>query len=130
MPPNSLSAPSSTLFCSGQVFVDVEGTRDRVLELTGACAGAEAVMGGTLAAPAGGEVRFQVRVQALAGARIDIVMDGTHQVALAGAVIATNDQTLDFALPADGARHWLRADIRSADGARTLMIGNPIYLNH
>jgi len=116
--------------CSGQVFVDVEGTRDRVLELTGACAGAEAVMGGTLAAPAGGEVRFQVRVQALAGARIDIVMDGTHQVALAGAVIATNDQTLDFALPADGARHWLRADIRSADGARTLMIGNPIYLNH
>jgi hypothetical protein len=114
---------------AGRVFVDVEGTPDRLLELTGVCDGAEAFMGGALAAPKGAEARFQLRVQALAGARIDVVLDGAHEAALPGALIDTDDATFDFALPGDGARHWLRADVRSADGARTLMIGNPIYLN-
>ena len=65
----------------------------------------------------------------LAGARLDIVLDGAHGAALAGAVIDGDEASYEFALPGDGARHWLRADVRSADGARTLMIGNPIYLN-
>ena len=114
---------------SGRVFVDVEGTRDRVLELTATHAGARAVMGEALAVPAGALVLFTVRVRKLAGARLDIVMDGRHGVALVGAEIAGDDVTLGFSLPGDGARHWVRADVRSADGSRTLMIGNPIYLN-
>jgi hypothetical protein len=32
-----------------------------------------------------------------------------------------------FDLVADGRRHWLRADVRSADG-KLLLLGNPIYL--
>jgi hypothetical protein len=114
---------------AGHVFVDVEGVKGRGLELIARCAGASAMMGDALAAPAGAKVEFEVRVQGLAGARVDIVLDGAHEAALPGAAAEGEDTTLAFTLPADGARHWLRADIRSADGARTLMIGNPIYLN-
>lgn len=141
--PPAVGAPTTVVFAenlseraildairAGRVFVDVEGTRDRMLELTGACEGAHAHMGEALAAPKGAEAQFQVRVRKLAGARIDVILDGEHDVALAGALIEGDDATREFALPGDGARHWLRADVRSADGARTLMIGNPIYLNH
>ncbi|MGH6972856.1 MAG: hypothetical protein ACREEQ_14715, partial [Caulobacteraceae bacterium] len=84
--------------------------------------------GEALAARAGAEVGFTVRIVGAAGARLDIIMDGRHDAALAGAAIDTDDATLAFTLTSDGARHWIRADVRSPDGARTLMIGNPIYL--
>ena len=114
----------------GRVFVDVEGTRDRMLELTARCGDAVAMMGQGLTAPAGAAIEFTLRVQNLAGARVDVVMDGVRGAALAGARVDSDDATLTFTLPSDGARHWLRVDIRSGDeAARTLMIGNPIYLN-
>jgi hypothetical protein len=37
------------------------------------------------------------------------------------------DMHRTFDLIADGRRHWLRADVRSADG-KLLLLGNPIYL--
>jgi hypothetical protein len=37
------------------------------------------------------------------------------------------DRHRTFDLIADGHRHWLRADVRSADG-KLLLLGNPIYL--
>lgn len=114
---------------AGRVFVDVEGVAGRVLELTAAYGEGRAMMGEALAAPAGAEVAFTLHVRGLADATVDIVMDGCHQAALSGATLATDIETLTFAVPSDGARHWLRADIRSEDGQRTLMIGNPIYLN-
>ncbi len=114
---------------AGRVFIDVEGAGDVLLELTGSCGDACAMMGESLAAPLGAAVDFTVRVAGLTGARVDIVLDGAHGAALAGALIEDEDQTLRFTLAGDGGRHWLRADVRSADGERTLAIGNPIYLN-
>jgi hypothetical protein len=113
---------------AGRVFVDVEGAQGRTLELTGVCGGAAVVMGQGLAAPVGAEVEFTVRVCGAAGTKLDIVLDGRHGAALAGAAIE-DDAVLTFLLTADGARHWIRADVRSGDGERLLMIGNPIYLN-
>ncbi len=97
--------------------------------MTAQCGEASAMMGDALAAPAGSQVAFAVRVQGLAGARLDIVMDGRHGAALTEAVIKSEDAALGFTLLADVARHWIRADVRSADGTKTLVIGNPIYLN-
>ncbi|MGH6956407.1 MAG: CehA/McbA family metallohydrolase [Caulobacteraceae bacterium] len=113
---------------AGRVFIDAEGRQDRVLEIEARCGEASAFMGEALAARAGAEVGFTVRIVGAAGARLDIIMDGRHDAALAGAAIDTDDATLAFTLTSDGARHWIRADVRSPDGARTLMIGNPIYL--
>ncbi len=114
---------------AGRAFVDVEGMKGRGLELRAECGDAVAVMGQGLAAPAGAEIDFTVNVQGMAGARLDIILDGRHGSALANASVDGDDATLTFTLSVDGAGHWIRADIRSADGARTLLIGNPIYLN-
>jgi hypothetical protein len=114
---------------AGRVFIDVEGAGDVLLELTGSCGDCRAMMGESLAAPKGALVDFAVHVQGLAGARIDIVLDGKHGAALADALVEDEDQMLTFSVPGDGLRHWVRADVRSADGERTLAIGNPIYLN-
>lgn len=114
---------------AGRVFIDLEGVAGRTLELTATCEGAAAVMGEQLATPAGRAVAFTLRVRNAGGGRVDIVIDGRHQAALAGASVAGEDAVLTFPLPADGARHWVRADVRSTDGERTLLIGNPIYLN-
>jgi len=85
-------------------------------------------MGQGLAAPAGCDADFTLRVRNAGGGRVDIVIDGRHQAALSGASLASDDAVLTFQLPADGARHWVRADVRSADGQRIVLIGNPIYL--
>lgn len=114
---------------AGRVFVDVEGVAGRHLELSAARDGVSAAMGETLAARAGETIQFTLTVKGLAGAKVDVVMDGAHGAALADAVIDGDDAALCFSLTADGARHWIRTDVRSADAARTLMIGNPIYLN-
>ncbi len=114
---------------AGRVFVDVEGVRCRGLALTAQCGEASAIMGDALAAPAGSRIAFTLKVQNLAGAQVDIVMDGRRGVALAEAIVEGDDAIMTFTLPGDGARHWLRADVRSSDGAKTLVIGNPIYLN-
>jgi hypothetical protein len=114
---------------AGRVFIDVEGAGDVLLELTGSCGDARAMMGESLAAPLGAAVAFTVHVRGLAGARVNILLDGEHGAALGDARIDDEAQTLGFTLTGDGARHWLRADVRSAGGERTLAIGNPIYLN-
>ena len=114
---------------AGRVFVDLEGVAGRSLELTARCGAAAAVMGEALAAPAGDAVTFAVRVTGLAGATLDVVIDGRRGAALAGAALGGDDAVQSFLLTSDGARHWIRADVRAADDGRTLMIGNAIYLN-
>jgi hypothetical protein len=114
---------------AGRVFIDVEGVAGRALELTARCGAAAAAMGEQLAAPAGAAVACTLHVTGLAGARLDVVVDGRHGAALEGATLASDDAVATFLLTSDGARHWIRADVRSADDARTLLIGNPIYLN-
>jgi len=113
---------------AGHVFVDVQGTQDRMLELTAECGGKRAMMGDEIAVPAGATADFVLGVRALKGARVDIILDGKHDAALPGEVLVSDDSALRFSIKGDGARHWIRADIRSADGARTLMISNPIYI--
>jgi hypothetical protein len=113
---------------AGRVFIDVEGARGRTLELTAVCDGAAAVMGQRVPAPAGAGIEFTVRVRGAAGARLDIVVDGRHGAALAETAIERDDTVRTFLLTADGARHRIRADVRSEDAERLLMIGNPIYL--
>jgi hypothetical protein len=114
---------------AGRVFVDIEGTPDRVLEFSAVCKDAQAAMGGALAAPEGSEVRFTFAAREMKGARIDIVLDGRRSAVLAGTVIGDDDYVERFDLPSDGRRHWIRADIRDFASGKLLVIGNPIYLN-
>jgi hypothetical protein len=113
---------------AGHVFVDVEGTAEGILELTAECAGASAMMGDALAVPVDATADFVLGVHGLKAARIDVILDGGHNAFLPDATVSSDNEQMRFAFKSDGARHWLRVDIRSSDGKRTLMIGNPIYI--
>ena len=112
---------------AGHVFVDVEASGDRLIEVSAAAGARTAMMGDALAAPAGTAVRFTVHGLHLAHDRWIAIEDGRPHGDLAG-VFAGDDEAASFSLAVDGARHWLRVEVRSAEG-RLLLIGNPIYLN-
>jgi len=104
---------------SGRVFIDTDGTRDRMLDIS-AMAGAKAAeMGGVIAAPKGVVVHLALHMENLPGGSLELVEDG-KPIALAA------DGGLDWT--SDGARHWFRPGARDAK-ARLVLIGNPIYVN-
>jgi len=113
---------------AGHVFIDVQGSHDRLLNLTARAGDHTAEMGDALAAPAGRTVRFTVDVTALAGGAIEIIQDG--KPIRPGANLAVHDarQSTSFNWTSDGKRHWLRANVRGAAG-ELLLVGNPIYIN-
>jgi hypothetical protein len=113
---------------AGHVFVDVTGSRDRVLELTAQSGEQSAIMGDALAAPAGAVVRFSIHVAHVKGGRIVLEEDGAPLAsALTNPALASDDETKTFQITGDGKRHWLRADV--VQGPLPALIGNPIYLN-
>ncbi|MDQ2990661.1 MAG: PHP domain-containing protein, partial [Pseudomonadota bacterium] len=113
---------------AGHVFVDVAGSPDRLLELTARAAGASAMMGDSLRAPAGASVECTLRVAHAAGADVVVLLDGEPAALVKDGRVGSDDARRDFAWTSDGKRHWLRVDVRSADG-KLLLLGNPIYLN-
>jgi hypothetical protein len=111
---------------SGRAFIDVEGTRDRLLDLSARAGGRQAVMGGTLPVPAGETVRFLVALNGVPSGVIQLVIDGR----VAPGLETKFDAARPIALApwrSDGEAHWIRADVRDADG-RLLLVGNPIYI--
>jgi hypothetical protein len=111
----------------GWVFIDVEGSPDRIIEMSAVVVDNFVPMGANLPAPAGMTVRFGLRGAHLKGDRWSIIEDGRTLEAQT-ATFASDDASADFSLVSDGARHWVRMEVRSPDG-KLLMIGNPIYLN-
>jgi hypothetical protein len=112
---------------AGHVFIDVEASGDRVLELTTDAGGARAIMGDAIVAPAGAALRFTVHGLHLRGDRWSMIEDGHALAKLSGDFVGDNAQA-GFSLASDGARHWVRVEVRSPQG-RLLVICNPIYLN-
>jgi len=104
---------------SGRVFVDTDGTRDRMLDISATAGSRTAEMGGVIAAPKGVVVHLTLRMENLPGGQLELVEDG-KPVALA------DDGSLDWT--SDGARHWFRPGARDTK-ARLILIGNPIYVN-
>lgn len=109
---------------AGHVFVDVQGTPDRRLEVTFDGGGQTAGMGDRIAAPrAGGQLR--VHVVRAAGGRVRL--SGPAAPVLPTAEPIGDDQTVTLPV-SPGAKGWLRVDVMGPDGALWLL-GNPIYLD-
>lgn len=113
---------------AGHVFVDVQGSGNRMLELHATATGDEASMGDALPAKAGAVVRFTIHATHAAGGRAVAVLDGKRLLRADDGKLAGDDARLDFDWTSDGKPHWLRVEVRAADGAPWLY-GNPIYLN-
>lgn len=105
----------------GNVFIDVEGTQDRLLEVDAAADTQRAPTGGRLAAK--GPLDVRAHVAGASGSTASLVVDGGI---VASRPIASADETIVFRAPA--ARRWLSVNVRGANG-QLLLIGNPIYID-
>lgn len=111
---------------AGHVFVDVQGSRDRAIELTAAMGTQEAMMGDDVKASAGAKIHFVLTMKHLAGSRAEEVMDGVARPL--GAVVRNDTETREFDEISDGKRHWVAIHVLGQDG-HLLVLGNPVYLN-
>jgi hypothetical protein len=113
---------------AGHVFIDIEGTKDRVIEFEAKTGSDTASMGDSIKAPPGQRIDFVVRMIALQGARPEIIQDGQPTTLIDKSASSKADETRGFDYVSDGKKHWFRVNVRSTNGS-LLVVGNPIYLN-
>lgn len=106
---------------AGRVFIDLDGTRDRLLDLSARTARSSATMGGGLAVRPGETVTFTATVAGADQARLEIVQDGKIR-----APVFMRPGV--FSIRMGDRPAWVRANLRDP-GGRLLAIGNPIYLS-
>jgi hypothetical protein len=113
---------------AGHVFVDVEGSRNRLLTAEARAGAARAQMGDVLAAPADTIIRVTAHVTECRSGRIVLLEQG-RAAPVAEALLVTNDENRMLEHNGTGSPRWLRVEVRGPDGA-PLLIGNPFYLNY
>ena len=137
-PPGRIGVPTTVVYAeelsidaimagirAGNVFVDTAGSRDRKLELSARHGESIVPMGGHLSVPAKQSITFTARIEQMTGGTVEVIRDGktTRRTA-----IPTAKHSWSFEEISDGKPHWIRIDVRDADG-RLALLGNPIYLN-
>ena len=112
---------------AGDAFIDVEGSKDRILEFEAMTASSTASMGDSIHSLAGEKVHFIVKMIALQGTYPEVIQDGQSTYLLDKSA-SSADESRQFDYRSDGKKHWFRVNVRSFDGS-LLIVGNPIYLN-
>jgi len=113
---------------AGHVFVDLAGTRTRILEVTAHAQNQVVHAGDALDAAKGQAVNFDLHVIAAAGGKVRWLEDGQEIPLAAGADVSSSDQTFSTSWMSDGLRHWFRAEVTDA-GGKLWLVGNPVYVN-
>ncbi|MGK6354725.1 CehA/McbA family metallohydrolase [Sphingomonas sp. DT-207] len=104
---------------AGRVFIDVEGTRDRMLDVEAASGRERAAMGGTLRP--GARVSLTARIAGVAAGKALLIANGAE---LQSRSVA---ESVTFELDRGAACGWVSVNVATAEG-RPLLIGNPIYV--
>jgi hypothetical protein len=113
---------------AGHVFIDLAGTRDRLLDLTAQTANQAAHGGDSLEAARGDAVQFEAHVATAAGGKVLWIEDGQEIAPPTNADVSSAQQTVPLPWTSDGGRHWFRAEVAGTNG-NLWLIGNPIYIN-
>jgi hypothetical protein len=111
----------------GRVFVDLTGSKDRLLDFSAVTPHSKAWMGQSIQSEPGESVTFMTHTVACQGSQLRILLDG-QALPLSSADITSADHALTTNWTSDGKRHWLRADVVSNTGKLELL-GNAIYVN-
>ncbi|UIJ47100.1 CehA/McbA family metallohydrolase [Sphingomonas cannabina] len=109
---------------AGNVFIDVEGTRDRLLEVEASTGSQRAVMGGELKPT--GTVTLAVHVVGTQGGAIELITNGTP-VQSARTPVTSADQHTTLMLGPAQPCGWVSVNVVLSSG-KPALIGNPIYL--
>jgi hypothetical protein len=113
---------------AGHVFIDLAGTKDRILEVTARAANQVAHAGDSLDVAAGDAIQIEARVVAAAGGKILWIRDGQELTPPTNADIGAGEQNIPLPWTSDGQRHWFRVQVVGPDG-KLWLIANPIYIN-
>jgi len=113
---------------AGHVFLDLQGTHDRLLEVSARVNQLKTQAGDELTAKPGEIVQFEARVVAANGGKLVWIEDGREVDPDGASTIGSSDQKLTHPWLSDGQRHWLRAQVTGPDG-KLWLISNPVYLN-
>jgi hypothetical protein len=113
---------------AGHVFIDLAGTRNRILEVNARSANQLAHAGDLLDVSAGDAVQFQARVIGAEGGKVLWIEDGHELVPPTNADIYTGEQSVSLPWASDGQRHWFRIEVAAPDG-KLWLIANPVYIN-
>lgn len=108
----------------GNVFIDVEGSRDRLLEVAAESGKRRASMGETLRVT--GRPRIHAHIVEAAGGTLELVANGQPVADLRHEVTA-RDQNIVLT-PKERLCGWVSANVRDTSG-KLVLIGNPIYLS-
>ncbi|WP_431215096.1 CehA/McbA family metallohydrolase [Puia sp. P3] len=109
---------------SGRVFIDLEGNRDRFLDLS--VTGKEVYMGGTVKIGRTDTVGLTPYVKGLSGGRIEFIIDGRPDAALTRE-LRSDDEKIPVKWVPGGGRHSVYVKARDKDG-KLVLVGNPVYL--
>jgi hypothetical protein len=115
---------------AGHVFLDLLGSKDRLLECTASTEHQTAEMGDGLNAKKGERVKISVHTVNVAGDSVELIEDGKAVAPdkSADRSIGTNDSALSIDWAGDGGKHWLRVVVRTPEG-KAVLLGNPVYVN-
>jgi hypothetical protein len=114
---------------AGHVFVDLTGSSYRLLEFSASANGNSATAGDVLSAPPGANVKVTIHTAGCQGSSAVLFLDGQADSTLSPIAISREDTKAELAWNSDGKKHWLRPEIRTAEG-KLQLLGNPIYLNY
>jgi hypothetical protein len=126
---NELSTPAILAgIRAGHVFIDLAGSRDRILTMQASAGGEVASMGDLLNAPKGTPVDFEVHEVAADQGKVALLEDGHEMDGLSKLVGSDSGQTFHLTWKADGYRHWFRPQVSGPD-EKLWLLGNPIYVD-
>ena len=113
---------------TGRVFVDVEGSRNRFLDISAHSQRSSAVMGGDLSARAGEPIEVDAQIDSCDGDTAVLVEEGQSSPGAAEQVIHGDQTSLHWTLKTGAARGWFFVKVTDSSGD-VLVLGNPIYVN-
>jgi hypothetical protein len=120
----------------GRVFIDLTGSPGKLIDIeaqdtTAAPPSHEnhtARMGEVLQSPAGHSIAFQIHLSACPRSTVHLFLDGRETPSLGPLATGSGDETQSFQWTSDGHAHWLRAEVRDANGS-LMLVSNPVYIN-
>lgn len=134
---NNLSVPSILEgIRRGRAFIDLTASQDKVIDLaardTAAAGGSDrdhwTPMGSVLDARAGDSLEIRVTLAACPRSSVHIFLDGRETPALASLSSTLGTEVLSFRWSSEAGSHWLRAEVRDANGS-LMLVSNPIYIH-
>lgn len=115
----------------GRVFVDLTGSRDKLVDISARAAGSETStwtkMGAELHAQNGSDIELEVELANCPASIVHFLLDGKDDAALPPQYTQFGTEKLKLRWRMANGRHWIRAEVRDSD-KHLILISNPIYI--